>query len=296
MENRAGDRKAWIPLALLAVPLLTLGCAPSGVTIASSGVDGLSYMATGKSASDHAVSEAADQNCAALRVFAGQAICRDYTPEERRERQRESELARARLAARNPAEGKVGEPTYAGLREPSITVAQAPAAESGADGGQAPAQSGQSTDVRAQTTGTAAEPHPAPGAVAPKPAPSPVATAADPVAAKAAPAAITRDSRFYLVLASFTSPVNAKRALAAYAAVHPEIGSTTVGGATLHRVIVGPFEAAEITAARARIAKAYGIRFAWAVTTCAGDRVTGCIARPPARATAAGIASSGPAG
>ena len=294
MENLPGDCKLWVPLAVLALPLLTLGCAPGGVTIASSGVDGLSYLATGKSASDHAISEAADQNCATLRVFAGRAICSDYTPEERRERQRESELTRTRLAARNSAEGKVSEPTYAGLREPPIDVAQAPAAEAGADGGQASAGSGQPTGVHAQVTSSATEPRPASGPVAPRPATSPVATVADPVATKTAPAAVARDRRFYLVLASFTSSVNAKHALATYAAARPEIGSVTVGGTTLHRVIVGPFTAAEIAAARARIAKAYGIRFAWAVATCEGGAVSGCIARPPA--TAARIATSAPTG
>ena len=61
--------------ALLSVLFLT-GCAlPPAITVASFVTDGVSYVVTGKSTTDHAISAVAEQDCALLRVVQDQAIC-----------------------------------------------------------------------------------------------------------------------------------------------------------------------------------------------------------------------------
>ncbi len=145
-----GDRKRRIPLAAVALPLLLPGCVvPVALSAASAGFDGLTYIATGKAPSDHVISELADQNCSTWRIVVGRAICRDYTAEERRDTQ----LARARLERRDPAEGNVREPTYAGLREPPVALAQASGAQAGEGGGVQGATPAQSAAVQPGATG-----------------------------------------------------------------------------------------------------------------------------------------------
>jgi hypothetical protein len=61
--------------ALVLVLFLT-GCAlPPPVTVASFVADAVSYVATGKSPTDHAISAVAREDCALLRVVRGEAIC-----------------------------------------------------------------------------------------------------------------------------------------------------------------------------------------------------------------------------
>ncbi len=58
------------------------------VTYASFALDGASFVATGKSVGDHALSAAVDEDCAILRAVTEQdveAVCREYASEEERE-------------------------------------------------------------------------------------------------------------------------------------------------------------------------------------------------------------------
>jgi hypothetical protein len=65
-----------IPGPALVLPLFLAGCAlPPAVTVATLVVDGLSYVATGKSPADHAISAFAHEDCALHRVVEGEAIC-----------------------------------------------------------------------------------------------------------------------------------------------------------------------------------------------------------------------------
>ena len=62
-------------LALLSA-LFLAGCAiPPAVTVVSLVADGISYAATGKSTTDHAISAVARQDCALLRAVQDEAIC-----------------------------------------------------------------------------------------------------------------------------------------------------------------------------------------------------------------------------
>ncbi len=72
-RNRAGR-------SLLAagglIPLLTLtACGPTGYQIASLVTDGISYIASGKSLTDHGLSLLANEDCAALRALKGEPVC-----------------------------------------------------------------------------------------------------------------------------------------------------------------------------------------------------------------------------
>lgn len=71
------------PLLPLLLPLLAAACAlPPAVTIASLAADGVSYVATGKSVTDHGISAATGHDCALLRpVLSDKPVC-DTTPGE----------------------------------------------------------------------------------------------------------------------------------------------------------------------------------------------------------------------
>ncbi len=63
-------------LAILVIPLLVAGCAlPPAYSLASFAADGISYVATGKSTTDHALSIVAGEDCAMLRALKEEAIC-----------------------------------------------------------------------------------------------------------------------------------------------------------------------------------------------------------------------------
>jgi hypothetical protein len=70
-------RTFWWSCVPLFLPLLVNGCAlPAGVVIASYAADGVSYVATGKSVTDHGLSAATGHDCALLRPLLKQkSIC-----------------------------------------------------------------------------------------------------------------------------------------------------------------------------------------------------------------------------
>ncbi|HKF73702.1 MAG TPA: SPOR domain-containing protein [Stellaceae bacterium] len=64
------------------VSALLSGCGlPPAVMIASYAADGVSYVATGKSVSDHGISEVTGRDCALWRVIEGNPVCRDEPTE-----------------------------------------------------------------------------------------------------------------------------------------------------------------------------------------------------------------------
>jgi cell division septation protein DedD len=82
--GKAGPlRTFWWLVPPLLLSLLAAGCAvPPAVTIASFAADGVSYVATGKSVTDHGISAATGHDCALLRpVLNNKPVC-DTTPSE----------------------------------------------------------------------------------------------------------------------------------------------------------------------------------------------------------------------
>ncbi len=65
-------------------PLILAGCGlPPAVTIASYAFDGVSFLSTGKSVGDHALSAVTKKNCAMWRVVKNELVCREYRNGER---------------------------------------------------------------------------------------------------------------------------------------------------------------------------------------------------------------------
>src|SRR3546814_13807517 len=54
-------------LGLVALPLLVGGCLPLPITVASTAFTGISYVASGKSTTAHALSATMEQDCAVTR-------------------------------------------------------------------------------------------------------------------------------------------------------------------------------------------------------------------------------------
>ncbi len=66
-------------LVMIGLPILLGGCGlPPAVTAASWALDGVSYLVSGKSVTDHAISEVASQDCALFRVVQERSICQDF--------------------------------------------------------------------------------------------------------------------------------------------------------------------------------------------------------------------------
>jgi hypothetical protein len=64
-----------------ALPFLMAGCVPLiplPISIVTSGLSAASFLATGKSTTDHVISAANDQDCAMHRVAFGDEICQNY--------------------------------------------------------------------------------------------------------------------------------------------------------------------------------------------------------------------------
>ena len=63
-------------LAIIGLPLLLGGCGlPPAISVASWAIDGISYVASGKSVTDHAISQVMQQDCALFRVVQEREIC-----------------------------------------------------------------------------------------------------------------------------------------------------------------------------------------------------------------------------
>lgn len=80
---------------VLPVSLIFLsGCVPAGLTLASYAVDGASYAGSGKSLTDHMLSDWEGRDCATWRILKSRPICTDFTPEETARRKRNKDEIR----------------------------------------------------------------------------------------------------------------------------------------------------------------------------------------------------------
>ena len=66
-----------------AAPLVLGGCGlPIGIQIASLFADGVSFLATDKTLSDHGISMVAGKDCALWRIVKGEDVCREIAPDD----------------------------------------------------------------------------------------------------------------------------------------------------------------------------------------------------------------------
>lgn len=81
---RTYSRRACTLGALAATALSLSGCivaVPPALQVASLALDGISYMTTGKSVTDHAISTVTAQDCAMTRALKGDDICTRTKPQ-----------------------------------------------------------------------------------------------------------------------------------------------------------------------------------------------------------------------
>ncbi len=239
-----------IPGPALLLPLFLAGCAlPPAATVASLVVDGLSFVTTGKSTADHAISAFAHEDCALLRVVEGREICDP-----------DGEVLIALIGA-----DAADENWYLDPETGSIDATAAPPWK--------PADSLQAADTQGQLHQLAAAPiatdmpAPARGAFADaKPAAKP-----QPLQQSLIPArVINRLTRLaeldepvatYAVIGSFQNIENARRAAAARGEA-AFIQTNVVNGSATYRVLVDqPVEQA----------RNHGFSDAWPVRLCAAD-------------------------
>ena len=281
MRNQAA-----VGTALLALAALLGGCSlPANFQIASWALDGISYLVTKKSVTDHGLSLVAQKDCALWRGLSGEDICSDYDTGD----------IMVADAALPPADGGDGDgsnladfATASGTAQVEEPPADAPAPMADP----APAASGDGIGALGDFPG-----NPPKREIAAAQAPLAVPVEPVEVAALAPPPAggsgLTRPARpdagankeFLYVIGSYSRRGNATRQAGRYAALGPAVFAAVAGGARVYRVVVGPFARGQGGEQWRRIAAA-GIRDAWTVRANPADRFVaryaGLAARPGA--------------
>jgi len=246
--------------------LLLQGCfLPLPVRVASWALDGISYVATQKSLTDHGLTLVAKRDCAVLRMLKGQSVCMDEVEET---------IAIAAAGAATTADqdetaALASFETAAGGAETAIpAIADVPARKVAAG--------------RAKTTDSLA------GLLSVTPPPrKPMLAKA---AARSVPASLTvgelsgfaalgdqAGPGLYYVIGSFAQRANADDMAHQYAGFRPRIATARLDGRQLYRVTVGPFRHDALDDARRVLAQA-GLFDAWAVRM---DPASWVLARPP---------------
>lgn len=259
-------------LALIGLPLLLGGCGlPPALSAASWALDGISYLASGKSVTDHAISEVAQQDCALFRVVQGGELCQ--AEEDETQVAEGPQIAFA--AAPYGDNWQAGDVTLT-LDDPFVVTAEVARFVEGfgpgtvvVDGQQAAASfaparaTWRETDASQERFADAA----------PKSRPAYVNTPvydvalSQPQAPKWLPARQTRSqssgpSHVLSVVGSFNSIDNAWKQADRYASLGAEVRSMRIKGRTWHRVVVD--------APLARVQQ-MGAEDAWVLRVCNAD-------------------------
>ena len=301
-------------MKIIVVPALLFllnGCAalaiPPALTIASYATDGVSYLATDKSITDHILSDALGKNCAVWRILRGRSICKDFTPEEVAAR------AKARREARYDEE-RAQVAQIEGPYSPSGTIAGTAIAQSPKKTFKPSAGVGGSKVMRQELaaiapaagvfgsksvtlTGTAKS-----GRAAPRGKPRTISNIlAGTDKAKAPPNAVRRavvkrssksfrrvrsalsGLRLFIVFGSFRNKRAAARLARRHQILDPFVVPARVRGATYYRVVTQPQGRANIAMAFHSLRRA-GVKDAYAIRACRAGRVNErCLRQVPRR-------------
>ena len=264
---------------LLGVPLLFLsGCAiPPAIAIGSYAADGLSYLVTGKSVSDHAISEVVGEDCATWRMVKLENPCREYEEGEG-----------SIFAAGEDGADADGAREMAALDEdetyddrtvekvPVIQVSEVPV-DSDAARGPVADSSHEVTPRQVAISSPAAGNGAGEIAVEQIPDARPLSPNSWTEPANAKPA-LASDRGILLVMGSFSRKTNAERLARAQADFEPVVMSARIGGATYYRVVTRAGPAADLSDVRRRLSAA-GIRKTWRIRWCVEvPRASGCVA------------------
>ncbi len=273
-------------ILLGALATVLAGCVlPPAVAIGSYAADGLSYLVTGKSVSDHLLSEVVGEDCATWRMIKLENPCREYEDEDGDGMMAEED-AKTEIAAFEPVEEGAYDqavPVIAVTEipiEPPQAVASSVAVERiepAAAATDRAATDSAATD-RAATdraaNGIVAEPL----AEARSPAPeAPQLADPGPAASPTMSAVAPRTKDVYLVMASFSRKSNALRLAEKHAAFAPVVVPARLGGRTFYRVATRLDSRRGVGDAQRHLAEA-GFGDTWLLETCAGSPAAECLA------------------
>jgi hypothetical protein len=278
----------------LGVGVLALGgCAlPVPIQVATWALDGLSYMVTDKSVTDHGISMVAQKDCALLRGLTDGSVCRDWDDAATLVADATGDGQPSRPAVQ-PASARVGYAAAAHSDIPPLSVqlddgmpnvealanfdtAAGPAEDT-------PAISPALRPSRALAAKPPAKPKaetlaisvaerqlpkvPPVTALAELPVPPQVVPTKVRLAAKTAREPV---SGIYYVIGSFRNFANAEGLAERYEQLVPEVLAAKLDGAPVYRVVVGPVPQGRETQVLRQVALA-GVRNSWAIRIVSGD-------------------------
>lgn len=226
-----------INLAMIGLPLLLGGCGlPPALSAASWALDGISYLASGKSVTDHAISQVAQQDCALFRVVQGRELCDAAVDDDTQT----AEGPQIMVAAAPSGDNWLGQADIA-LDDPFVVPVEVAGFVEGFGPGTVAVDDTQPiaafAPVAAAWPGTAAAETETRGRFAdakPKARPAGVVPPIYNASFSRGPAR----SNSVSVVGSFKSIDNAWRQAGRYAALGAEVRSVRVGAQTWHRVVV----------------------------------------------------------
>lgn len=240
---------------ILASVVVLSGCAlPLPVRVASWALDGISYLATDKSITEHGISFVAKKDCSIVRGVMRKQLCIDGAP---------SDTAVAALDDGGDAEiGTPGDDVEA-FAKALADADDLDKFETAAGPASNPPNSQESTLIAAPT----AAPTAAHRVVRDDPVIATLSAAVPPRRPQWQPRAVSTPvgPGFYYVVGSFRYMDNAQSLADDHPSLAPTIVEAPLDGETHFRVVVGPFERLRGKGLRGRLRRA-GISDAWAIT------------------------------
>ena len=277
----------WRVWLVVLLSLSTGGCFLSTYQIASWTATGVSYMFSGKSIGDHALSLVMNQNCATFRMLRGKEICVDYGSDfesswaamasawELPEQLTGTDQDVVAIGFDKTSPGAVAmkqtvEKTVAGTSLTPVNLAETGTLKSGK-----PAQSAELDGVLSRDRATSAMQESAlhqnvipasgsglSGLVKAQPFENILAV----TKTKTSAVQLSKPT-IYLVMGSFRDKANAQRLGSKHPGIKTNISKVDRDGHTMYRLLTGPIEKASLKGIRVGLANA-GIRHSWAVKLC----------------------------
>lgn len=247
-------------LGVLSLPFLLAACValPPQLALVTQAADGVSYVLTGRSATDHIVSAAMKEDCALSRAAQGRAICKA--------KQGDSDFAQALSQVEGGHPGAaldrpIGHDEIVALDPvllPQELAALAPALGGAAQAPPPPVMGSAAFADPRRFFSPASHPKASP----PK-APQPKATPTP-----------RPDPTYYVVVGNYRNWVTAVENAGRQSQGITSVVTATRNGAKTHRVLIGPLDRVRAGDTR-RLVWGEGYRSAWLVRSCAGGSATG---------------------
>jgi len=270
------------PTVVFALAALSLaGCGlPPAVAIIAYAADGVSYMTTGKSTTDHALSAAVDRDCSVLRAAYDEPVCRKSDKNRRDEKAARDAAMSAYAASSDEVAPGLVRLDGDGVPDDSAQVAWLPPGEDGEEEAKPPQQTAEArqfSDLNEIMPSVEAPAPPPPRRLMPTPLLPLNLAAMEPVVARPDPPA-ERTDEWVLVLGSYSDAVGASGAVRRFLALRPTVVNAKVDGHVWRRVVSGPYDSLQLASARTRAREA-GAEGAWSAKLCPGAAEPRCVAR-----------------